>query len=793
MKSLMEHPKGSAVIMLSYHQKIKLCQMVNMSTSVTSAGELAAIMKRNPRARFHAGSSVEEAMKRATEKIRFSQDTDSCPSPKMEPKRRTRNSMSAIDASLGAPAMESPKAHDLLMMGREILTKQNDKVRDRIEKNPRILCTDTEVPTTLHEGCKYNALHLAAKCNNTEILQHILNLISSLEFMKRIYPTVNQEQRRHVPFYYRYSTKQLVNCYLNTPDKMTQETPLHYACKFSNVECVEVLLAHPWCDLTLKNYDKLTAYEIIGSRVDTKVAKVEAIKIFFEERYIVPIWRDEDVIGDPPAIGEVSYINDLGQSIPPPLLAKFPDFSISLLDPCNPQLLPMRGRNSTMKVFMSQPPAWKIKAFAGPVSEKRAQELRQLFVRSRTVYISPNSPDCSVAAPGTPGRAAPGTPGTPKTAPWTPTKGKVTPNSSPFKSNQVTPPTTSLFSSPVCSPFGLRGGCDSPTSFRGRCDSPGLNTSRTDMSIRVRDVEKGLERIAFEYCNEMNIPWCEYWPFLGAYCDLTSDAGMALLEEHISTLEAKRLNNVPEEELNMDVSEMSESSKAYNSWDDLIDKLGQMNLDGSGLSSPGSGGYCRNPKCRLEARFCNCENVIPELPCVEDDLLKDVLFTFGDEAEPHGVDYRGAQSYPFMGIRKLDASCNTDSFGSTRTESEKSDFQWPGPDLTSLEELFATAPSSPVENDVFEECCNKPLFLTGERPGKLDLQVFQVLQDFEQNIDRTKHLATFQWFNSMRAYGEPFLPSRRCPLGTSGYSPKRLWEPPYISTPRRGTNLDLSF
>jgi len=109
-----------------------------------------------------------------------------------------RSSLSAIESALGAPAMESPKAHDLLMMGREILTKQNDKVRERIENNPRILCTDTEVPTTLHEGCKYNALHLAAKCNNVEILQHILNLISSLEFMKRIYPTVNHEQRRCV-------------------------------------------------------------------------------------------------------------------------------------------------------------------------------------------------------------------------------------------------------------------------------------------------------------------------------------------------------------------------------------------------------------------------------------------------------------------------------------------------------------------------------------------------------------------------------------------------------------------
>ncbi|CAL8079612.1 unnamed protein product [Orchesella dallaii] len=678
------------------------------SMSVTSAVELAAVMKRNPRARFHAGNSVEEAMKRATEKIRISQDTENYVSPKLEPRRRTRSSLSAIESALGAPAMESPKAHDLLMMGREILTLQSDKVRDRIERNPRILCTDTEVPTTLHEGCKYNALHLAAKSNNVDILQHILNLISSLEFMQRIYPTVSHEQRR-------YSTKQLVNCYLNTPDKMTQETPLHYACKFNNVESAEALLSHPWCDTTVKNVDKLTPYEIIGSRAETKGPKVDAIKRCFDERYIVPIWRDEDVIGDPPAIGEVAFINDLGQTIPPPLLAKFPDFSVSLLDPCNPQLLPMRGRNHTMKVFMSQPPAWKVKAFAGPVSKEKAKELRQLLVSSRGVLLAPSSPERTPTAPSTPVRARSETPGTPKRAPWTPSKGNVTPTGSSFRSNHVTPPPSakSLFSSPIRSPPQHRGTCDSPTAFRGRWDSPGLNTSRTDMSIRVRDVEKGLERIAFEYSNEMNIPWSEYWHFLGAYCNLTTEAGLDLLEEHLRSLEAKRANNAPDEAFIEELSELSEHSKPNNSWDDLIGRLERINLDGSGLSSPGRGGYCQNPKCRLEARFCNCENVIPDLPCLDDDSMNEVLFTFGDTAQSQSSDSRDELSQPFMGIRKLDASSNTDSFGTTKSDSDKSDFQWPGPNLDSVEELFATAPSSPIEIDVFEECCNKPIFLSG--------------------------------------------------------------------------------
>lgn len=74
------------------------------------------------------------------------------------------------------------------MTGREIITKQNEKVFERISKNPRILCTDTEFPTILQEGCKYNALHLAAKSNNFEVMKRILDLISCIDFLRQIYP-----------------------------------------------------------------------------------------------------------------------------------------------------------------------------------------------------------------------------------------------------------------------------------------------------------------------------------------------------------------------------------------------------------------------------------------------------------------------------------------------------------------------------------------------------------------------------------------------------------------------------
>jgi ankyrin repeat and LEM domain-containing protein 2 len=40
----------------------------------------------------------------------------------------------------------------------------------------------------------------------------------------------------------------LLDAMLNTPDKIENNTPLHYACKFGNVEIVETLLNFKICN-----------------------------------------------------------------------------------------------------------------------------------------------------------------------------------------------------------------------------------------------------------------------------------------------------------------------------------------------------------------------------------------------------------------------------------------------------------------------------------------------------------------------------------------------------------------
>ncbi len=54
----------------------------------------------------------------------------------------------------------------------------------------------------------------------------------------------------------------LTDAYLNTPDKMANETPLHFAAKFLCVKAAEVLVKHPWCNLDAENLFNGTPFSV---------------------------------------------------------------------------------------------------------------------------------------------------------------------------------------------------------------------------------------------------------------------------------------------------------------------------------------------------------------------------------------------------------------------------------------------------------------------------------------------------------------------------------------------------
>ncbi|CDQ57035.1 unnamed protein product [Oncorhynchus mykiss] len=97
-----------------------------------------------------------------------------------------------------------------------------------------------------HEGCQYSVLHVAAKENQSEMVQLLLDTLESPDFMRPMYPD-DQEAMLHQRIRY------LVDLYLNTPDKASNETPLHFACKFGCPDVVNVLCCHPATDKQWQN------------------------------------------------------------------------------------------------------------------------------------------------------------------------------------------------------------------------------------------------------------------------------------------------------------------------------------------------------------------------------------------------------------------------------------------------------------------------------------------------------------------------------------------------------------
>lgn len=73
------------------------------------------------------------------------------------------------------------------------------------------------------------------------------------------------------------------------------------------------------------------------------------------------------------------------------------------------------------------------------------------------------------------------------------------------------------------------------------CDSP----SFIERSIRLTDMQKGLETIGRELAREYNIKWRENWPFLGtgSYIDIRTDEGLVMFENYLKQKEKQQEMN----------------------------------------------------------------------------------------------------------------------------------------------------------------------------------------------------------------------------------------------------------
>ncbi|NXG15515.1 ANKL2 protein, partial [Grallaria varia] len=245
-----------------------------------------------------------------------------------------------------ANSYKSPRTQDLTAKLRKAVEKGDTATfSDLIWSNPRYLIGSGDNPTVVQEGCRYNVMHVAAKENQPGICQLLLDTLENPEFMRLMYPDDNEGMLRNRIQY-------IVDLYLNTPDKMGFDTPLHFACKFGNLDVVNVLTSHPAIVKNPRNKYDQTPAEVVCERSKNKSAELkEKLREYLKGRYYVPLLRAEDN-SSAPVIG-APWSPDQTDDGPQRTSFKYPG------SPKDPVL--------------------SIRAFAGPMSPSKAEEFRRLW------------------------------------------------------------------------------------------------------------------------------------------------------------------------------------------------------------------------------------------------------------------------------------------------------------------------------------------------------------------------------------------------------------------------------
>ncbi|KAF7397844.1 hypothetical protein HZH68_009066 [Vespula germanica] len=326
--------------------------------------------------------------------------------------------------NVGVPVIEEkssnfkgPKTQDLICFKKLIESGDLDAVKDTIWGNPRYLISSGDTPAILQEGCRYNALHIAAKAGWADICELILNTVGDTEFMQLFYGEEGNKS-------YVDRADVMLDLYLNTPDKGLNETPLHFAVKFGFRDVVKVFVSYSQCIKTLTNKFGQAPIDMICKRkCQGNELLIKEIHMLLEEQYYVPVLRADDKTMQP----------TIGEPFSPTSPLNFNN------DPISPRV--------------------KVRAFAGPMTKSQAVEFRKKWK--------------------------------------TPPRRCITPIKKDIQEISI------------------------------------LNSSNENLTLRLQDTEKGLERIGRNLAEEYQVSWKEYWHFLNDFADFHCVDGLAKLEKYL--------------------------------------------------------------------------------------------------------------------------------------------------------------------------------------------------------------------------------------------------------------------
>ncbi|XP_076767154.1 ankyrin repeat and LEM domain-containing protein 2 isoform X1 [Xylocopa sonorina] len=115
---------------------------------------------------------------------------------------------------------------------------------------------------------------------------------------------------------------------------------------------------------------------------------------------------------------------------------------------------------------------------------------------------------------------------------------------------------------------------------RKMTDEPNIaNSLINNITLRLQDAEKGLERVGRDLAEEYQVSWKEYWPFLNDFADFRTTEGLMKLEKYLEHKFQDQLFHY-HQTLNDNKTKSNESSKiqAVNDIDYLCNKLKSCSL-----------------------------------------------------------------------------------------------------------------------------------------------------------------------------------------------------------------------
>ncbi|KAI1713971.1 ankyrin repeat and LEM domain-containing protein 2 like protein [Ditylenchus destructor] len=142
---------------------------------------------------------------------------------------------------------------------RQAIEKKDDQTFDALlAENPRFLVnTSNDLPTIIHEGFRYNALHVSCRSSNMYAVDKIMRLITDFNWLIDAFGTDMHVADR---------SKNLQEAFINTPDLGEYNVPLHYACKFGSTGIVRILVGNRYCKKSPVNKYKESPMDLVCRR-----------------------------------------------------------------------------------------------------------------------------------------------------------------------------------------------------------------------------------------------------------------------------------------------------------------------------------------------------------------------------------------------------------------------------------------------------------------------------------------------------------------------------------------------